>query len=108
MTAEEFMTEYRRLGHAVQTGAAFEMGALAAGADGADTLRELGAASPKHLRTGLSCVMADLGSLTRLLVAKGVITNEEYFEAILDGLRRKVEDAEARLSAQSGVAIKLS
>lgn len=86
MTGDEFLAEYTRLAHAIQTGVAYDH--AAGSQDG----------TPKHLRTGLACVMADLGSLTRLLVAKGVITNDEYFEAILSGLRDEVAAYEARLS----------
>jgi hypothetical protein len=91
MTPAEFLAEYTRLGHAIQTGVAMEMHEPS-----------VHATEPKHLRTGLDCVMADLGSLTRLLVQKGVITEDEYFEAILDGLRREIEAYEARIKARMG------
>ena len=90
MTAEEFLMEYRRLAHAIQTGVSYDHSS--GSTDG----------SPKHLRTGLACVMADLGSLTRLLVEKGIITNDEYFAAILDGLRAEVETYEHRLKDRLG------
>ena len=88
MTADEFMEEYRRLAHAVQTGVACDH-TLAGSQDG----------TPKHLRTGLSCVMADLGSLGRLLIEKGVITHDEYYAAILDGMRQEVAAYEQRVNA---------
>ena len=96
MTADEFMEEYRRLAHAIQTGVAYD-----------HSVRGSQDGTPKHLRTGLSCVMADLGSLGRLLIAKGVITEDEYFEAILDGMRREVAAYEQRLSAATGGEITL-
>jgi len=90
MTEPEFIAEYVRLAHAVQTGVAYE--------------HELGSqdGTPKHLRTGLSCVMSDLGALGRLFIAKGLITEDEYYEAILDGLRQEVAAYERRVEAKTG------
>jgi hypothetical protein len=96
MTAEEFLAEYERLGHAIQTGVAHEH--LGGSKDG----------SPKHLRTGLNLVMSDLGALTRLLVSKGLITDDEYYAAILAGLRAEVATLEARLFGDSGGRITLA
>jgi hypothetical protein len=92
MTGEEFTAEYRRLAHAVQTGVAYAME------------RDDQVVAPKHLRTGLNAVMSDLGSIGRLLIAKGVITEDEYFAAILDGLREEVKRHEASVSALYGGA----
>lgn len=96
MTGSEFLDEYGRLAHAIQTGVAYD--------------HEYGSAdgSPKHLRTGLACVMSDFGSMGRLLIAKGLITEAEYFEAMLDGLRREVATYEARLSDRIGGATKIT
>ena len=96
MTGPEFLAEYARLAHAVQTGVAYE--------------HEYGSkdGTPKHLRTGLSCVMADVGSVGRLLIAKGVITEAEYFEAILDGLRQEVAIYEQRLSERIPASPKIT
>ena len=63
--------------------------------------------TPKHLRTGLANVMADVGSLGRLLIAKGIITEAEYFNAILDGLRREVAVYEHRLEERLGTKVTL-
>lgn len=92
MTEPEFLAEYARLLHAVQTGVAYAME------------RRPTEVAPKHLRTGLNGVMADVGSMGRLLIAKGVITHDEYFEAILDGLRREVASYERSLSDLYGGA----
>ena len=96
MTSAEFLTEYRRLGHAIQTGVGYE--------------HEYGSqdGTPKHLRTGLANVMSDFGSLGRLLIAKGLITEAEYFEAILEGLRQEVAEYERRLTARLGGTTKIT
>ncbi len=90
MTEADFLAEYARLLHAVQTGVAYTME------------KEPTEVAPKHLRTGLNAVMADLGSLTRLLVAKGILTHDEYYDAVLEGLRREVESYERGVSALYG------
>lgn len=90
MTTAEFIAEYKQLAHAIQTGVMYEQ--TAGSADGA----------PKHLRTGLNCVMADVGSLGRLFIAKGLITEQEYFDTILDGLRREVATYEQRIKNRMG------
>ena len=91
MTGDEFLAEYARLAHAIQTGVAYEMNNPA-----------IKATEPKHLRTSLNCAMADFGSLGRLLIAKGVITKVEYYEAVLNGLREEVATYEQRLNATLG------
>lgn len=82
MTREEFLKEYKRLGHALQTGVA--------------TMMQMGdaGASPKHLRTGLNISMCDHASMIWLLLKKGIITEEEYQEAILEGLEREKAEYE--------------
>jgi hypothetical protein len=96
MTVEEFSAEYTRLAHAVQTGVAYEH--QYGSQDG----------TPKHLRTGLACSMSDIGALGRLLIAKGVVTEAEYFEAILDGLRREIAAYELRLTERLGGATSIT
>jgi hypothetical protein len=93
MTDLEFMAEYMKLGHAIQTGVAFDH--ESGSKDG----------TPKHLRVG---VMSDLGALTRLLVAKGIITQDEYYTAVLDGLRQEVAEYERRLKERLGAETKIS
>jgi len=96
MKASEFIEEYARLAHAVQTGVAYD--------------HQFGSqdGTPKHLRTGLSCVMADLGSLGRLFIAKGLITEDEYYTAILDGLKQEVAAYEQRIADKTGGATKIT
>ena len=42
---------------------------------------------PKHLRTGLDLSKSDMGGLARLLIAKGVFTEQEYNEAITNAAK---------------------
>lgn len=83
MDDDAFMQEYERLAHAIQSAIAYELGlGLDAGA------------TPKHLRVGVDLQRADQGSVVRLLVKKGLITDDEVKEAILEGLHAEVERAE--------------
>lgn len=74
----ELQQKYAGLAHAVQSGIA---ACMSVGWRGAE---------PKHLRVGIDTQKSDMGALVGLLIKKGVITEEEYAEAILDGLKNEV------------------
>lgn len=65
--------------HAMQSGVAYEM---SKGNDHATT--------PKHLRVGVNSAMSDHGGLVKLLIAKGLFTEEEYLTAIADAMEDEV------------------
>ena len=46
--------------------------------------------SSKHLRVGINMAKSDHGGLVRLLIVKGVITAEEYLEAIRLGANEEL------------------
>lgn len=50
--------------------------------------------SPKHLRTGLNGAMCDHAALARLLIQKGVITEDEYLEASRIGVNTELASYE--------------
>jgi len=52
-------------------------------------------ADPKRLRVGVNSALADHGALVKLLVAKGVFTEDEYGQAIVEGAE---SEAEARVA----------
>jgi len=91
--------EYKSLVHAMQSGVAMKMNK-----DGGP---ESGETSPKHLRVGINSAMCDHAALVRLLIKKGVFTEEEYFEEIEAEMRREVERYERDLSVHYGAHIKL-
>lgn len=64
--------------------------------------------TPKHLRVGVNAAMANLGSLARLLIAKGLFTELEYLEAIADGMEQEVKSYEEKLSKHHNVKITLA
>lgn len=57
-------------------------------------------------RTGINVAMRDHASIVELLVAKGVITSDEYLKALADGAEAEVRRLEDELSA-GGVKITL-
>jgi len=63
---------------------------------------DYGAAEPKHLRVGVDITKADQGSLARLLIAKGVITEDEYLNALADGMEMEANAFEKELQEQLG------
>lgn len=63
--------------HAMQSGVAMKMQI------------EPGETEPKHLRVGINAAMVGNAAAVQLLIAKGVITEEEYFTALADGMERE-------------------
>lgn len=57
-------------------------------------------------RTGINMAMRDHASLVELLVAKGVITIDEYGKALADGAEVEVRRLESELSTD-GTEVKL-
>lgn len=99
MTDEERMLEagrrYIAAVHGVQSGVAARM--------------EYGDkyTSPKHMRTGIDMSKADQAGLAKLLIAKGVITEVEYHEAMADGAEEERKRYEEYLSKKLRKEIKL-
>lgn len=83
---------YLNAAHAMQSGVAVKMGL-----DPKET-------SPKHLRVGVNSAMVEHAALAQLLIKKGVITEEEYAEAVTLGMeaeaQRYVTDLEERLGSK--------
>lgn len=79
---EEQERRYQAAVHAYQSAIALHITRLGENSAGAD---------PKHLRVGICSAMSDHGALARLLVTKGIISEEEYLEAIVDGAELEAE-----------------
>jgi len=84
------VNNYTKKAHAMQTGVAYKMEH-----DPSET-------SPKHLRVGINSAMVDAAALAKLLIAKGVITEDEYTTAITEEMGREVARYEAWLSEHYG------
>jgi hypothetical protein len=84
------------LSHAVQSGVKFDH---ETGGDGGDA---------KHLRTGVNIALSETAALGKLMVDKGLITADEYADAIIATLEREVASYEAMLSKRLGTKVTLS
>lgn len=81
MTPEQ-QQRYMAAQHRMQSAVRFEIDTLG--------MDEAGA-NPKHLRTGLNAVMSDLGFLSKLLIDKGIITDAEYFDALVEAAEAEAD-----------------
>ena len=82
--------------HAMQTGVAIEQ--ARGSRDG----------EPKHLRVGINTAKAEAAGVVKLLIAKGVFTEDEYVAAVADAMEAEVAAYEDRLSAAVGSTVKLA
>ncbi|WP_417627044.1 hypothetical protein [Pararhodobacter aggregans] len=62
--------------------------------------------SPKHLRVGVDMSKPDMAGLAGLLIAKGVISELEYLEAIAVAAEGEAEAYENELAARFGINIR--
>lgn len=109
MTPSEFLEADIRLGHALQSGIAFEQAELGMEGLPPDWFR----ANPdlakalKHIRVGVCKAMVEHSALVHLLIDKGVISKTEYFDAHTRGLAEEVASFERKLSDHLKASIKL-
>jgi hypothetical protein len=95
MFTPEQSARYERAAHAMQSGVALDQ--QFGSPDG----------TPKHLRVGINSALVETSALGGLLVAKGIVTEEEYAEAIVTAMEREVASYEQRLKAKTGQDITL-
>jgi hypothetical protein len=89
-TKEENTARHHAAMHAMQTGVAATM------------RRDPHETNPKHLRVGINAAMSDQRGLATLLIAKGIFTEEEYFEAIADSAEQEKQMYERELGVKLG------
>lgn len=95
MTLEEKKAKYKSLCHAMQTGVAFVME------------KDPSGTSPKHLRVGINSAMVEHGALVSLMVKKGLITEDEYYDSLIEFMEREVQRYRDELEAIYGVKINI-
>jgi hypothetical protein len=93
---EEQMRRYTSAVHGMQSGVAMEMNYRSQPTE------------PKHLRVGINSAMADHSALAELLMAKGVITEDEYLAAIVQGAERERDRYQNHLKAAYGLDVTLA
>ena len=87
---------YLAAAHALQTGVATE--------------QELGSndGTPKHLRVGINTGKVEAGALVKILIGKGLFTEEEYMESVANEMEREVAEYERRLTELLGKPVHLT
>lgn len=82
---EELMHRYAAAAHGMQSGVAMMMN------------HDAKATEPKHLRVGVNSAMSDAGALAKLLIAKGIFTEEEYLVAVCEGMEAERDTYTAKV-----------
>jgi hypothetical protein len=100
MTEDEFHEQYVKFGHAIQTGIKFVIEMERKGGVGTDNIL-------KHHRVGIDTAKCEHGALSRLLVRKGIISESDYFDAVIEGMKMEVKLYEDKLANEFGVHITL-
>lgn len=96
MNSEQAKNKYREQAHRMQSGVAMMMSRGSAETD------------PKHLRVGINAAMSDQGGLVKLLISKGIITEEEYLNAIAEQMTEEANDYEKKVQEVLGsIKVKL-
>lgn len=91
----ELRQRYTSALHGVQSGIAMLI-------ESGDTL-----ATPKHLRVGVDSAHVTNQAVARLLIAKGIITEREYTEAVMVAMEEEKASMERRVSEKLGASVKL-
>lgn len=94
----DFRERYLAAGHRLQSALKLEMEALSA----AGRLQS-SQFSPKHMRVGIDLRAADALGLCRLLITKGVITADEYLEAMAEAAEHEAQTQIERIRAELGL-----
>lgn len=84
MTQED-QDRYAAAAHAMQTGVAMQMNF-----DPSET-------TPKHLRVGVNSAMVEHGALVKILLDKGLLTEDEYYKTLADFMEAEAESYRARI-----------
>jgi hypothetical protein len=100
--SEEKLLRYGALMHAMQTGIEYGVDETLPRDVPPSLFRAL-----KHLRVGINSCLINQAALSELLVAKGVFTDDEYLNKMLEKLEQEVRSYEQLLTQQKGVKVKL-
>jgi hypothetical protein len=92
---DELQLRYRTAIERMQAGVAFMMPHSPSETNG------------KHLRVGINSALVDASSVGVLLVRKGLVTEEEYWEAIAAGMEGEAARYEARVRERYGPNVTL-
>lgn len=87
---------YEKALHAMQSGVMMEMNFNAKPTD------------PKHMRVGINSAMVNDSAIANLLMAKGIITSDEYVEAVTVTMEAEAARYEKHLSDHYGIKVTLA
>lgn len=90
--------------HAIQSGCEYGGGGMHGDPR---TMPELEWHVQKHLRVGINGALISQGALAKLLIAKGVISDLEYWEALVAEFRDAVAGYEKELADRLGLRVRL-
>lgn len=82
--------DYQSAQHAMQAGVALMVS------------YEPGETQPKHLRVGINTALCDNAALARLLIEKGIITEDDFVKAITQEMNREVQRYKERIQRHLG------
>jgi hypothetical protein len=91
-------SRYEAAYHAMQAGVAMEM----------NYPDRQAATEPKHLRVGINTAMCDHAALVKLLIDRGLFTEEQYIAACADMMEAEKARYEQRLSERLGTTVTLA
>ena len=92
---DDLDARYMAAAHAMQSGVAMWMNY-----DSKET-------DPKGLRVGINSAMVEHGALVKLLIEKGVFTNEEFMLSLIEMMEREVEGYRQRIEQRLGGKMKI-
>lgn len=95
MSIKQKQDKYRQLCHAMQTGVAYSMEK-----NPSDT-------TPKNLRVGVNSAMVENAALVNLLIAKGIITLDEFYDYLIKFMEQEVDIYQSELETLYGTKITL-
>lgn len=95
---EQLRTRYNAALHAMQSGVAVLL----------EHDPAIDECTPKHLRVGVNAAMIDSAAVAKLLIDKGIFTEEEYAESLVFFAERDKQSYEDNLSALKGFPVKLA
>lgn len=100
MEMRDLSLSYEEALHGIQSAVRFEMTQRGIPDENHDAILRM----LKHLRTGLDARAADASGLAKLLIDKGIITFEEYVEAMRLAANHELVRYEEHLRTEYGIS----
>lgn len=88
--SERDVQRYKDAVHAMQSGVAMTMN------------WDPHSTTPKHLRVGVNSALVESGVIAKLLIDKGIITEDEWAAALADGMEAEAERYRKEIQAHFG------